>query len=1010
MNLTAGLPRALAIGLAVALTATLGLLAFVETSRGEGAVTYTVDSLEDDPLAAGCEPTEGCTLREALYAIEEEEEEGATYKIVFTVEGTIELEGELFLHPGAEDVAVEIEGPGASKLILDAGGNGRVFSAREVDLEMSGVTMTGGQESDLIDGGGGFATFESEVTLAEVRVTGNEISGGSEGGGIAVENGAGLVLKDSLVDHNVSAEEMGGGIFVEGGSRLTVKNSTIEANEAAENAGGGIAMGAVLFELRNSTVKGNKSAEGGGGLWIGVQEPGIGAVIVDSRIEGNHSDTYGGGLKAEGWVSVEGSTFAGNTAGGIGGGMYVEERTEVATSTFTENEGGAITGASEQLSIRNSTVVGNTAAAGAKAAGVYGTDVSVVSSILYGNSRNGEASDCEGTITSEGFNLLGSELGCGWSGASGDRVGEDPLLAPLGDYGGPTATMPPESRLSPVINHGGDPQLTDQRGFTRPVPAGAPNTDIGAVEVQAPSPQTEVTVSPSENLEVDDTLSCDRGSWDVDTVTDPSFEYSWFAEHDSEREAVGSGETLVLDAALAGRRIVCEVTADNGAVAVAAASDWVELDPAHAEASPTSIDFEARPAGTSSAPQTILLTASGGVPLEVTDVKVDHPQVFEVDASDCTAQPLSHSSCEIEVVFSPETHGVVADELRVETSGNDPVVGLAGIGIEPVFAASPAALEFAQTEVGSEAQAQKVLVVNDGNGSLAIEQVDVEGGAASDFRIDDDGCTGAELGEAESCAVKVAFVPTAPGLRQAQLVFAGEDGGSVALSGTAVAPGLAATPAALEFGSQPLGAGATAPRSLVVSNPGTAPTRIDSIAIEGTDAGDFSFVGNECLSGTLQPGGECLLNLVFDPTEAGPRSAQLVVRGELSITVPLAGSGAAPEPPAPRLRFQRGKGPLAVGADGAAHPRFACVSSQGACRARVSLLRTGAAPGVPARLGSKQLTLAAGRARATTIPLTKAARRALATRGRLPVILTVNSAGPPTRIHVTLRATPSRPR
>jgi hypothetical protein len=77
-------------------------------------------------------------------------------------------------------------------------------------------------------------------------------------------------------------------------------------------------------------------------------------------------------------------------------------------------------------------------------------------------------------------------------------VDVDPLLAPLGDYGGPTQTMPPLPG-SPAIDAGfdtGSLPATDQRGLNRVVNG---IVDIGAVEVQlivgtAPLVVTDLTV------------------------------------------------------------------------------------------------------------------------------------------------------------------------------------------------------------------------------------------------------------------------------------------------------------------------------------------------------------------------------------------------------------------------------------------------------------------------------------------------------------------------------------
>ena len=102
--------------------------------------------------------------------------------------------------------------------------------------------------------------------------------------------------------------------------------------------------------------------------------------------------------------------------------------------------------------------------------------VSIENSILAGN--NGSSLDDndiwnpEGTLTYAGNNLIGI----------------DPLLAPVGDYGGPTPTMPPRPG-SPAIDAGQPTSHTshyfDQRGsmFRRTVGAAL---DLGAYETGTP--------------------------------------------------------------------------------------------------------------------------------------------------------------------------------------------------------------------------------------------------------------------------------------------------------------------------------------------------------------------------------------------------------------------------------------------------------------------------------------------------------------------------------------------
>ena len=87
-------------------------------------------------------------------------------------------------------------------------------------------------------------------------------------------------------------------------------------------------------------------------------------------------------------------------------------------------------------------------------------------------------------LVSLGDNLLGpaATANCGTVAASNDLVGvNNPNLAPLSAFGGPTPTHLPNPG-SPAIDHGGVCPATDQRGLFR---APAAPCDAGAVEVGA---------------------------------------------------------------------------------------------------------------------------------------------------------------------------------------------------------------------------------------------------------------------------------------------------------------------------------------------------------------------------------------------------------------------------------------------------------------------------------------------------------------------------------------------
>ena len=102
-------------------------------------------------------------------------------------------------------------------------------------------------------------------------------------------------------------------------------------------------------------------------------------------------------------------------------------------------------------------------AQGGGVAGVGGT-LTLANSIVASSSSG---SNCFGAIIDAGHNIS-TDASCNFSGP-GSRNNTDPVLGPLGDYGGPTATMPLLAG-SPAINaaDGAACPPTDQRGIARP--------------------------------------------------------------------------------------------------------------------------------------------------------------------------------------------------------------------------------------------------------------------------------------------------------------------------------------------------------------------------------------------------------------------------------------------------------------------------------------------------------------------------------------------------------------
>jgi hypothetical protein len=416
---------------------------------------------------------------------------------VFNTPLTITLTGsplELSNTGGAETIT----GPAAG-VTVSGGGTSRVFQVDSgVTASLSGLTISGGSTTGL---GGGLFNEGGTTTLTNCTVSGN--SAGVAGG---ITNSGVLALTDSLVTRNTA--DIAAGIFNTG--TLTLTDSTVSDNTAHVNDGG-IDNSNGTVTLLDSTVSGNAAGIGNGG----IANYGGTVALLNSTVSGNTAQGAGGIGNYGGTFTLTNCAVSGNSASGSGGGLFTYAGTTTLTNcTVSGNSaftGGGLFDGGGTTTLTNCTVSGNSASFFADGGGLYdsgGTTTlinctvsgnsagvagglngtaTLTNTIVAGNTASGSGPDALGTFASLGNNLIGETDGSsGWVGS--DLKGTiaqplNPLLAPLGDYGGPTQTM---ALLpgSPAIDAGNNHLIpagvtTDHRGLPRIVNG---TVDIGAFE------------------------------------------------------------------------------------------------------------------------------------------------------------------------------------------------------------------------------------------------------------------------------------------------------------------------------------------------------------------------------------------------------------------------------------------------------------------------------------------------------------------------------------------------
>ncbi len=316
-------------------------------------------------------------------------------------------------------------------------------------------------------GGNDTINFAASLTAggpATITLNGSELLLNDTSGTLTIDGPAANLLTISGNNANRVFE-------VASGSTAAIDGVTITGGNGAGNSGGAILSHGALT-IAESTISGNSA--GGAGY-------GYGGAIYE----------YGSNL------TLQGCTIASNSGGWLGGGIFAgSTNLKISDSTITGNSaryGGAMYTDFDTATISDSTISGNTANLGSAIYG-YRSNNTLQNTILTGSTST------FGTSFSGSYNLLGPGITVGGSHNIVESSVAAVGLGTLGNYGGPTQTIPVLAG-SPAINAGsnslavdgsGNALTTDQRGIGYARQVGGV-VDIGAFEVQTLSVTANTT-------------------------------------------------------------------------------------------------------------------------------------------------------------------------------------------------------------------------------------------------------------------------------------------------------------------------------------------------------------------------------------------------------------------------------------------------------------------------------------------------------------------------------------
>nr|WP_297399173.1 choice-of-anchor D domain-containing protein [uncultured Marinobacter sp.] len=177
------------------------------------------------------------------------------------------------------------------------------------------------------------------------------------------------------------------------------------------------------------------------------------------------------------------------------------------------------------------------------------------------------------------------------------------------------------------------------------------------------------------------------------------------------------------------------------------------------------------------AEETVTLSNTGNAVLGINNISIAgaNASAFMQTSSCTTLAPTE--SCDVAVTYIPSGAGDQSATLTIDSTDADkPSVDVALSGRSvlapvPEIAVNPETVSLGRVQVGQSTSAQ-VTVSNNGNETLLINSVTLEGADAAEF-LQTNNCT--TVAPEQSCTIELSFTAASAGTRSAQLVIGSDD-------------------------------------------------------------------------------------------------------------------------------------------------------------------------------------------------------------------------------------------
>jgi hypothetical protein len=204
------------------------------------------------------------------------------------------------------------------------------------------------------------------------------------------------------------------------------------------------------------------------------------------------------------------------------------------------------------------------------------------------------------------------------------------------------------------------------------------------------------------------------------------------------------------------------------------------------------------------------------------------------------------------------------------------VSGEPNIAVTPLFV-----IESSPVYIG-EFLKKTFTVSNTGVQNLVVGTISLSGDNASEFTIQNDGCSNKTFTPGQTATFDAVFTPTSVGSKTARVTIASNDPDtpqllvSLNLSAAIREPNISVMPLVV-IDSSSVFVGESSKKTFTVSNTGVKELAVGTIVISGDNASEFRIQNDGCSNKSINPGQSATFDAVFFPTSAGNKTAKITV-------------------------------------------------------------------------------------------------------------------------------------